>query len=87
MTVRLHNDPDWLDAELAREDHRHGMAHGDDADHCGDCAAEARRRMQAECGHADVHSVEVTTLGQPRRDLLATCGHCGLSWREEGEWR
>lgn len=30
--------------------------------------------------------VEMTRLGQPRRELLRTCRECGLSWCEEGEW-
>lgn len=66
---------DWLDDELAREDHRHGMAYGDDASHCEGCAKEAGTQFRANCPH-DGDQVEITTLGDANRQLL--CNACGL---------
>lgn len=66
---------DWLDDELAREDHRHGMAYGDDADHCEGCAVEAHKRFQAECEH-DGEQVEMLSFGDANRQML--CQRCGL---------
>lgn len=77
---------DYLATTLAAEEHRQGMSYGDDAGHCGRCAAEALRRRQAACEHENANTVEMTTLDQPRQDLLKTCRDCGLSWREDGEW-
>lgn len=66
---------DALGTAIAAEEHRHGMGYGDDADHCDGCAAEALRRLQAECEH-DGERVDITTLDQANRQEL--CQRCGL---------
>lgn len=64
---------DAIAVALAAEEHRQGMAYGDDADHCGECKTEALRRLQAACQH-DGEQVDVSTCGS--RELL--CQRCGL---------
>lgn len=65
---------DPLDVAIAFEEHRQGMAYGDDPNHCGDCKREAFLRLQAACEH-DGQSVEITTLCDADRQLL--CQRCG----------
>lgn len=87
---------DWLDQELAAEEHQQGKPIGErgHCSHCDKAAEEIERgiararqlRLQAECEHEEAGTIEMTMLGQPRRELLRTCRECGLSWREEGEW-
>lgn len=77
---------DYLDKAIAAEEHIQGLAYGDDAAHCEGCAETARLRMQANCEHENVNTIELTTFGQPRQDLHKTCRDCGLSWREDGDW-
>lgn len=70
---------DYLATTLAAEEHRQGMAYGDDADHCGDCKAEAERRLQAECEH-DGEQISMPEFG--KATVTVWCKRCGL-WREE----
>lgn len=63
---------DYIGDALAAEEHRQGLAHGDDPDHCGECKIEALRRRQAACDH-EGDQIDVSTCGT--RELL--CQDCG----------